>query len=98
VNCVTNPLPIRVVAAEEDGMSLRVDTLHWVQPSALIVSSTMLDKGGEEDGRAPYFVLSWPHGAPPATADYSLTQFEVYPMMAVRGSRLGLSDTLLRVF
>ena len=46
-------------------MCLQVDSCRWVSASALLVSSKLLEDGGEVD-IAPLAALSWPEGHQPS--------------------------------
>lgn len=65
-------------------MSVRVDSLHWVRPTAVILGTTVVDPqaGQQEDERAPHLVLQWAGELP--GAEFTLNDFEVFPMMEVR--------------
>jgi len=65
--------------ADDEGMPLRVETLKWLTPTAILVGTSMLDGGGEEVGLAPLLVLRcsgrW--------EDSELTQIAAYPTAEV---------------
>ncbi len=54
---------------EEEGMSLEVDSLSWVAPSTMLVSSKLLASDGAEEPFAPLCTLSWRAGTADPTAD-----------------------------
>lgn len=57
---------LRVASTEvQEGQRLEVDSAVWVAPSAILVSSRLLE-GGEEESLAPLAVLGWPQGAAPS--------------------------------
>lgn len=63
-------------------MALHVDSLRWLRPGALLVGTVMVDGGGTEDDRAPFFVLHWNGGLAP-DAGFTLAEFDVYPRSEV---------------
>lgn len=54
---------------EEEGMRLEVDSLYWVAPSTMLVSSKLLASDGAEEPFAPLCTLSWRAGTADPTAD-----------------------------
>jgi len=62
---------VQVLSADvqDDEQQLQVDSLCWVSPSAMLVSSKLVAGGGEEEPFAPLCMLTWAPGQADPSAD-----------------------------